>query len=462
MKKVFILLPDGVGLRSFIYTDFLEHKGTNEVVVWTNLESLKIDTVDILNLPKYEHSVVVETKKRALTQAELQFNAKEFSKEAYMYYIPEDKNYSLKQWVKNSAKNYFVKRAEKSITEIKKLRESYLASIRKGTYYAKCLEELRREKPDFIFCTHQRTMAAVAPILAAKELGIPTGTFIFSWDNLPKGNLAVDADFYFVWSEYMFQELKQYYPWIKDEQIKIMGTPQFLPYTDISTIKSKKEFFQEHSLNVMAKTICFSGDDVTTSPYDEHYLLHTAEAVQRLNQKSSQKYQIIFRRCPTDLSDRYNEILEQYKEFICVLDPKWSSPSDASSWNQIVPLKEDSTLLANTVKHSDVVINVGSTMAIDFALNGKTACYINYNAVENNEWDIHKVYKFIHFSTMDGLDPIYWIASKEKIDEKIELAIADGKNKLPDAQQWAAKITQHPIEDANKCFWNIVNNIMVS
>jgi hypothetical protein len=35
-------------------------------------------------------------------------------------------------------------------------------------------------------------------LLAAQQLGIPTATFIFSWDNLPKATMVVETDYYFV------------------------------------------------------------------------------------------------------------------------------------------------------------------------------------------------------------------------------------------------------------------------
>ena len=44
-------------------------------------------------------------------------------------------------------------------------------------------------------------------MLAAKSLGIPTATFIFSWDNLSsKGRIAAPFDYYLVWSEHMGDE----------------------------------------------------------------------------------------------------------------------------------------------------------------------------------------------------------------------------------------------------------------
>jgi hypothetical protein len=64
---------------------------------------------------------------------------------------------------------------------------------------------------------------AVAPLLAAQDLGIPTATFIFSWDNLPKATMVVEANYYFVWSHHMKRELLLYYP-------NIEGFLSFLDY----------------------------------------------------------------------------------------------------------------------------------------------------------------------------------------------------------------------------------------
>jgi hypothetical protein len=33
-------------------------------------------------------------------------------------------------------------------------------------------------------------------LLAAQQLGIPTATFIFSWDNLLKATMVVETDYY--------------------------------------------------------------------------------------------------------------------------------------------------------------------------------------------------------------------------------------------------------------------------
>jgi len=101
---------------------------------------------------------------------------------------------------------------------------------------------LTKEKPDFIFCTNQRPSQAIAPILAAQDLGIPTATFIFSWDNLPKATTLVETDYYFVWSEHMKKEVLMYCPYVPAEKILVTGTPQFESHFDSNLLQTKEAF----------------------------------------------------------------------------------------------------------------------------------------------------------------------------------------------------------------------------
>ena len=116
-------------------------------------------------------------------------------------------------------------------------------------------------------------------MLAAQELGIPTATFIYSWDNLPKATMVVEPQYYFVWSEHMKRELLNYYPFLDPENILVTGSPQFEPHLDPELRQERSEFYREHGLDLSREYLCFSGDDSTTSPDDPQYLADTAEAV---------------------------------------------------------------------------------------------------------------------------------------------------------------------------------------
>ena len=116
---------------------------------------------------------------------------------------------------------------------------------RKTKYYAHCQAVLQSEKPSVVFCTSQRHVQSIAPLLAAKDLGIPTVSFIFSWDNLPKATMVVETDYYLVWSEHMKAELLYYHPNIKENQILVTGTPQFEFYVQHDKITDRETFARQ-------------------------------------------------------------------------------------------------------------------------------------------------------------------------------------------------------------------------
>ena len=90
-----------------------------------------------------------------------------------------------------------------------------------------------KTKPSVVFSGCQRPFSVLPAILAAREMGIPTATFIVSWDNLSsKGRIVVPYDHFLVWSDNMRRELQQFRPHVAAENIHIVGTPQFDPYGD--------------------------------------------------------------------------------------------------------------------------------------------------------------------------------------------------------------------------------------
>jgi len=462
--RVYLLIPDGVSVRNFIYSGFLAVRPQGvDVTVWTDsplAELLRVEKcpVPIRELPPFQTTPQIEMLRRAKQTAELLRNARKFGNPVYKRYIMSYKWSQPKQWIKWAWERWLLigKINDGGVVELKK---RYLAKVRETEYYRACLEQLKQGKPDLVFCTHQRASAAIAPMLAAQDLGIPTATFIFSWDNLPKGTLTVPADHYLVWSDYMKREMLQYYPEVPEEHIHVTGTPQFVPYFDKSIWLSREAFCEKHGLNPEHRFICFSGDDLTTSPYDPLYLRDLAHAVERLNAANKVQYRVVFRRCPTDWSDRYDPVLAEYRHIIHVLNPIWKGYEGNQAWNYFVPAREDVALLVNTVLHCDLVVNVGSTMALDFAVLGKPACYIRYDVVPDVRWSARKVYDYIHFQTMNGLDPVYWIDSPADWERVLPQALQDAGGKVRDARRWLAIIAKHPLDQANTRIWQTLTRI---
>ncbi|WP_144894457.1 UDP-glycosyltransferase [Lutibacter sp. Hel_I_33_5] len=459
-KKVLILLPDGIGLRNFAYSDFYNKLSKqNSVLFWNNTEfplkqKLNINEFPLINTKTHNLTDIIKTAKNKI---ELKLNSIAFKDEVYLSYIFKNKIISIKTLLKKALVNFFVTfyNSKKGIEKLNKY-INYLE--RKTILYRNALEQLKEINPGVVFCTNQRNSVAIAPILAAKDLHIKTITFIYSWDNLPKATLVIEPDYYFVWSDFMRDELKMYYPQIKYSQIRVTGSPQFELHFDKELEVKKKSFFIEYNLDLDKKYLCFSGDDVTTSPYDEYYLEDLAKTVVALN-KEGNNLGIIYRKCPVDFTGRQNKIIDKYKDVIFPIDPMWNDLGN--SWNKVMPLKRDLELLTNTIKFSEIVINVGSSMVFDAVAKNKPCAYINYNTNKGDvsKWDINKIYKFIHFKSMPSSKAVLWINKKDDL-KKVILDSLNGQVSLNETKKWFDKIVKTPQNQASENIVKEINKIL--
>lgn len=460
-NKIFILLPDGIGLRNFAYTDFYKIGKSEgyDIIYWNNTP---FDLMDLgfseIKINNARANPLTDIYKNVKIQSELNLNIKKTGDKVYDTYRFPFSYSNLKKAIKSIAvqsltKFYFSQKG------LNKIRKKMNVEERKTAYYRQSLETLKEEKPSIVFCTNQRPVLALAPLLAAQELGIPTATFIYSWDNLPKATMVVETDYYFVWSDHMKKELLNYYPYIQDNQVFVTGTPQFEPHFNLDKIVSKEDFFQTHELDINKKYICYSGDDITSCPDDPQYLSDVATAVRQLN-RDGNSLGIIFRRCPVDFSNRFDEVLEKNKDIITPIMPKWEQIGEG--WNTVLPTQADLDLQISTIYHTEMVINLGSSMVFDYVTHKKPCAFINYD-VKNKvlkDWSVSKIYSFVHFRSMPNNNSVLWINSADAITAIIEKGMIKNSSAIEGAQKWFEIINQNPPQEASRRIWQGIKTII--
>jgi hypothetical protein len=283
-EKVLVIITDGVGLKNFSYTkfpDLLKSKGF-EFNYWNstpyNLEKLDIPSIPLTRKVPLKTDLL----KRAKIDIELDSFSKKFKSNVYHYFKSSKKSTNIKSSVKNLIVNFYKIKYKNSLGN---LLLSLDRSVMNSKHYQDTFEIIKDQSPSLLFCTNQRSSNLILPLFVAKKLQIPTVCFIFSWDNMPKATKIVSTDYYLVWSDFMKNELLQYYPNILERQIHVVGSPQFEPHFT-STVIDLKKFKIKYNIKANVKYILFSGDDITTSPKDEQYLEAVCDAVVKLTQRA--------------------------------------------------------------------------------------------------------------------------------------------------------------------------------
>ncbi len=266
--------------------------------------------------------------------------------------------------------------------------------------------------PDVVLCTHQRPLAVLPVILAARRLGIPTATFVFSWDNLTtKGRMAAPFDHFLVWSDHMAAELRQFYPDVSADRAHVVGTPQFDPYAEASHPATRVELAARLGIDPGRPIVCFTAGDAGTCPDDPYHLAVLLELAR--SGRIEGDPQVVLRTAPVDPGQRFDGVRQRYPELVEAA-PDWAH-LDGRLWHTAYPTREDVEALTVLTAGADVNVNMASTMSIDFALRDTPVVNLGFDRHPEDR-RAERYYRFTHYR------PVVELGAVQVAQGAIELA----------------------------------------
>ncbi len=401
MKKLGIVITDGVGFRNFMMSNFMEEAAAkfDVITIYSGLPASAYPTnlnskIQIQELNVFKEGYATWFFRKWKEVAHLQRGRE--------YYGMKD-NKKMNYPGNNSPTAllikliYFVTYFYSSNRLILFAERLQFLSFSRNKITRSYIELLKKDQPTHVFFTHQRPSFLAPFLYAALKLKIPVSSFIFSWDNLAsKGRMLGTFEYFLVWSNLMKEELLTFYPNVKEAKVKVVGTPQFEPYVMPSYECTSKDFYKKFNLDANKKTICFSCADASLGKNDPLIIATIAEAI-RTN-KINQPSQLLVRTSPAEEATRFNDIKEAFPE-IKWNTPKWVSTREnhAEAWSQRVPSEEDIKDLRGVLEFSDLSINMCSTMSLDFMLFDKPVINTVFGNLENGLFDDQKYLNYVHF-----------------------------------------------------------------
>ncbi len=367
-----VLVPDGVGVRNFVLGRFLSELSTHgKVHVLHQMPADRVRAyqpngnghVSWHNFSPYRETPLSFTLRYSLAYAQMHW----VGTTAMRYHLERvPAKGSVRTRAADRAARFVgrVAASPRRIGTIDRWHQSVVDRMPAVSQWESLFEKLQ---PSVLFCSHQRPPIILPPVLAARRCGVPTATFIFSWDNMTsKGRIAAPFDHFLVWSDLMREELLRYYPDVSPNRVHVVGTPQFDPYADETLRWSREEFFARIKADISRPLICFSGNNLENGPEDAEQVRVLMEFIRSGRIKG--RPQVLLRPAPVDDGVRFDAVRRDFPELIYA-HSGWSGTQPG--WDHLLPPPEDVQFLANLTRHSDLNINFGSTMTLDFAVNDK-------------------------------------------------------------------------------------------
>ena len=232
----------------------------------------------------------------------------------------------------------------------------------------------------------------------AQHFGVPVCCVVLSWDNpSTKGMRGYEPDYVVAWTENMKKELIELND-IDEKKIYIGGIAHFDSYYNSQTILDKRELFNTLGLDPDKKTIFFATKSPKRFPWAPELIAEIAEAIQSGKIKHSP--QLLVRIHPLhyryadgnllfeDVVNGYFRVAEEFP-FVSL-----SIPETVSKKIDIDLSDSETQLVASILKHSDIMINMFSTMVIEASIFNmpsinlcvRDKCKVELGTSEQDTW----------------------------------------------------------------------------
>ena len=277
------------------------------------------------------------------------------------------------------------------------------------------LNLLRELNPSLVFNgSHVHSRNSIRAIHAAKQLGIPTAAFIFSWDNLTsQGRIIPPYDYYLVWNESLRDQLLSIYPSVSEKQVFITGTPQFDFHFRQEYFWTREEFCARTGADPARPIVLYTTGMDNHMPDEPRVIEGVYEALPRTSQFGPP--QLMVRLYPKDRRpERFDDLRRRHPEILFPHIP----------WNKkwLTPKLEDSYLLTNMLRHCSLGLNIASTVSLELAMFDKPVINIGYNppsaapaaSPEINPINFAIYYDFDHYRhvAQSGAVSVAWTESE--------------------------------------------------
>lgn len=228
-------------------------------------------------------------------------------------------------------------------------------------------------KPDLVYNAshiHGVNSGGIA-IRVAKEMGIPTAGFVFSWDNLTsRSRIFEPYDTFLMWNEGMKRQLMGQYPYLRDEQVMVTGTPQFDFHFQPRFWLSREELCQRIGVDPSRPFVLYT---TAVGPFfPEEY--RTVQLVIALLKKIDlpQKPQLVVRIYPKAPDPMMLQLAEQKIPDVIfppmLWDLQWFTPS-----------VEDQPIYTSLLRECALGINAASTVSLELMMHNKPVINLGFD-----------------------------------------------------------------------------------
>lgn len=313
--------------------------------------------------------------------------------------------------------------------------------------YKKLMDECN---PDLIF-TITDLGNEMSILKSSIKHDIPSCLMIFSWDYITcKGDIPVNVDNIIVWNEIQKMEVKRNYG--LDCDIFVSGPPQFDIYFNKKCLIKRDLFLENIGGDNSKKIVTFSVNGFPIDFYILDVLISIMESVSKTT-----PFQLVIRLNPHINNSEYYSY-SNYDDVI--IDDYWrKSDIFRDKWD---PSEMDMLHFSNLLYHSDILINIASTLTIEACCLDTPVINIDFDEKENISYyeSINCIYDYEHMKPILNSKAIRIAHNKESLKNYIVMYLNDPKIDSFNRKELALKMCNYDDGNSGKRISNYLKKIV--
>jgi hypothetical protein len=244
------------------------------------------------------------------------------------------------------------------------IRENFIQHEHKYLKSGKVEALIDQIQPKLVVATYPVNFLEAQVLYAARQANIPTLIHLLSWDNITsKGRFPMSADYFIVWGEVMYRELKDYYD-VPDERIYTCGVPHFDNHIWIKEAPNYEQILTELGLQTDKPYLFCALSAPRFAPKEIDIVENLAQSI--LDNEFGKDLQLIIRPHPQNVQgfmadQSWLKRLKKLENDRIAVD----YPRLVKSQLRWSMQKDDMDRLSNLLAGCSICINSGSTVSID-------------------------------------------------------------------------------------------------
>lgn len=280
----------------------------------------------------------------------------------------------------------------------------------------------KREKPELVLTPTTGIYFGEGPLMGrADAAGVPILAIDLSWDHFttktaPLRRVAGLT----VWNETMKRQAVEIHKY-RPEQVCVAGVPQFDIYARPDSFVTREEFCRRIGADPEKQLIT-----LTTIP-PVLYTYHDVVIDEILAAMRSGRFggptQLLVRVHPRDDIGKYERFVGEPD----VIVEKPFQQTIVAEGSNVDPSRDNRLHLANTLKHSDVIVNVASTIAIEAAVLDTPVVNIAFDGHDEKPFldSSRRFYQYTHYKPLVDIGAVRVAPSPATMIDEVAAYLAD-------------------------------------